>query len=53
VAAAQILQEGMAGDHELRCPIGLQPTHRSQSALELADDPDDDLGGELDSAIRQ
>jgi hypothetical protein len=35
VAAAQILHEGVAGDHYLRCPIGSQSAHRSQSALEL------------------
>lgn len=36
VAAAHVLQKGVAGDHYLRCPIGLQSAHRSQPALELA-----------------
>jgi len=35
VAAAQILHEGMPGDHDLRCPIRLQSAHPSQPALEL------------------
>jgi hypothetical protein len=35
VAAAQILHEGVAGDHHLRGPIGLEAAHRSQPVLEL------------------
>jgi hypothetical protein len=35
VAAAQVLQEGVAGDHDLRCPVGLESAHTSQPALEL------------------
>ena len=33
VAAAQILQEGVAGDHYLRCPISLKSAHRTEPAL--------------------
>jgi hypothetical protein len=33
VAAAQILDERVAGDHHLRCPISLQSAHRSQPAF--------------------
>ena len=29
VAAAKVLHEGMPGDDHLRCPISLQPAHRS------------------------
>jgi hypothetical protein len=36
VAAAQILHEGVPGDHHVRGAIGLKSAHRSQSALELA-----------------
>ena len=36
VAAAQIPQEGVAGDHHLRGPIRSSAAHRSQPVLELA-----------------
>jgi hypothetical protein len=36
VASAEVLQEGVPGDHDLCCSIGLESTHRSQPALELA-----------------
>jgi hypothetical protein len=35
VAAAQILNEGLPGDHDLCCSIRLQAAHLSQPALEL------------------
>ena len=35
VAATQILDEGVAGDHDLGCPISLEAAHRSHPALEL------------------
>jgi hypothetical protein len=35
VAASQILHEGVPGDDHLGCPIGLEFTHRPQSAHEL------------------
>ena len=35
MAAAQILHQGVAGDHHLRGPISLMSPHRSQPAFEL------------------
>jgi hypothetical protein len=35
VAASQILDERMPGDHHLRSPIGLESAHGSQPSLEL------------------
>jgi hypothetical protein len=34
VAAAQILYEGVSGDHDLCCAIGLQSAHGPESAFE-------------------
>lgn len=35
MAASQVLYEGMPGDDELRAPVVLQSTHRSEPVLEL------------------